>query len=753
MKFNLALNRTLILFGSILLFNIVLRLSTLYSIELQSLHPFSSFFNGLIHDFRVSGLIAVFSFFILWGLAGVGKEFLRVFSNFLFLLWGFILIALNQYYVSTGLLLGADLWGYSYDDIIITIKGSDQSSWVLSAVMLILFIFPFVVHTFLKRSLNFEKSTYFYAGFLILALGLVFYNPSAASTIKESAFEKNKLSNLVVETYYSSKQSKDFKFNGYPLLHPIGQTSNLAPFFNFEKSPNIVFIIVEGLGTDFVNKDSKWGGYMPFLDSLCKQSLYWPNTFSSAGRTFNAIPSILGSLPYASEGFMQLGPKYPRHNSLITYLQKLEYETHYYYGGNLNFDKQDIFLEYEGVNKILNQYSFEKSGLTKSNRAQNSWGFNDLVTFDEAAQNFSSYENSFLDVYLTLTTHEPFICPDSLLDIQIQGNIAQNYPAYKKYGNVFSTLAFTDQSIKYLIEKYAQTPDYQNTLFVITGDHRLIPVDMKHPIERFHVPLILWSPSLTKPHTSLAVNSHLDLTPSLLKLIYSYQSRQIENEVAFLGTDLDTNKEFIARKTFPIMINKNDMGALVTGNTFLYKGAASKFDESMNITQASPASRPILLLDSFKSLFNYTIENNKITNFSLRFNSTDSSIQLSFKEIKFLNKFRINAYYQDTRLDIAKRLSYEGKYKEARAILKYVLQLSPNYTDARILLGRTLTWEGKYKESIPYFDESIRRAPDYEDAYLAYITMCSYAGMKKEMDSLITLAKKEFPYSDLYDNF
>jgi hypothetical protein len=43
-----------------------------------------------------------------------------------------------------------------------------------------------------------------------------------------------------------------------------------------------------------------YGGFT-YLDSLIPKSLYWENFVSNAGRTFGALPSILGSLPYEKD--------------------------------------------------------------------------------------------------------------------------------------------------------------------------------------------------------------------------------------------------------------------------------------------------------------------------------------------------------------------------------------------------------------------------------------------------------------------
>ena len=56
----------------------------------------------------------------------------------------------------------------------------------------------------------------------------------------------------------------------------------LGPYFELkEKQPNLVFIIVEGLGRDFVGPGAEFGGFTPYLDSLTTKSLYWENDSAS----------------------------------------------------------------------------------------------------------------------------------------------------------------------------------------------------------------------------------------------------------------------------------------------------------------------------------------------------------------------------------------------------------------------------------------------------------------------------------------
>ncbi len=96
--------------------------------------------------------------------------------------------------------------------------------------------------------------------------------------------------------------------NQYPFLHTDETPDVLSPFFTTASTPpNVVIILVEGLGRAFTGPNAYLGSFTPFVDSLAQQSLYWENFLSEGGRTFAVLPSILGSLPFGQQGFADLG--------------------------------------------------------------------------------------------------------------------------------------------------------------------------------------------------------------------------------------------------------------------------------------------------------------------------------------------------------------------------------------------------------------------------------------------------------------
>jgi len=93
---------------------------------------------------------------------------------------------------------------------------------------------------------------------------------------------------------------------------------------------------------------------------------------------------------------------------------------------------------------------------------------------------------------MTISTHEPFIPPSQeyyereVETILSKGNFDSRVEkVIEKNDNVFATLLYTDEAIKWFMQAYKSQPNYENTIFIITGDHRLIPIPQRNNISRF----------------------------------------------------------------------------------------------------------------------------------------------------------------------------------------------------------------------------------------------------------------------------
>ncbi len=102
----------------------------------------------------------------------------------------------------------------------------------------------------------------------------------------------------------SFEASAEMLDKSFPFWRKEDTPDFLGSYFNkAEKAPNLVFVIVEGLGHAYSSPNGYIGNFTPFIDSLTHKSLYWENNLSSSGRTFGVLPTITGSLLPEKMGF------------------------------------------------------------------------------------------------------------------------------------------------------------------------------------------------------------------------------------------------------------------------------------------------------------------------------------------------------------------------------------------------------------------------------------------------------------------
>ena len=532
----------------------------------------------------------------------------KVFYKALFILFFLIQILLVFYYNTTLLMLGSDLFGYSLEEITQTVGASGSFSLLPVMVILLtlgllittLWILPrkIILNTFLAFSLPMISMVFVMAGYPEIleteALNSEFeanlvqnksghYYRSAYTQLNEDIYEPDIYAESYLGEYFSefahAEALEYIDEANYPFLRKKLKRDVLSPYFETgEKAPDMVFIIVEGLGRAFSNRGAELGNFTPFLDSLSTQSLYWPNFLSNGGRTFTVLPSLLGSLPFAKNGFMELNDNMPEQLSLFNLLQKNGYQTSFYYGGNSEFDNMQTFLASNRVNRIIDENDFPKT--YKKIPASSSgftWGYGDKELF-RFYLNSRNNENSRprLDVLLTVSMHSPFIVDEPerfnrIFEKKMNefGFSEEKKEKYRNYKKQYSSILFTDMALKELFEEYQERPGFDNTIFVITGDHRIPEIPMASKIDRFHVPLIIYSPMLSRPAEFEAVSSHFDVAPSMVSFLKNNYSFQVPAVNAFIGRGLDTTRGFQNIHQIPLKQTKTDLVDFVMGEYHL----------------------------------------------------------------------------------------------------------------------------------------------------------------------------------------
>jgi len=565
--------------------------------------------HGLINDVSFDFNIAIFpvTIFLLFYLLNkkVARFFFITFSVLLIMIHA----ALAEYFLQTLVPLGADLFGYSMADIKQTVGAAGVSMvFVFIAIILLAFVIFLFLYVPKKIKIKPALALPIIGVFILGAFGSIAtvtnkWKPgpefSNSMALNKSFFFYNncyqsffpaKAADLPFER--SNDDPNNFKYvneKAYPFLHTVDSTDVLSPFFNKGTTkPDIVFLVVEGLGRAFSNEDAYLGSFTPFIDSLSSHGLYWSNFLSEGGRTFAMLPSIYASLPFGKNGFLELGNQMPAHLSLFNILKANGYTSNFFYGGDASFDNMGVFVKMDGGN-VYDEKTFSKDYIKMPKSESGfTWGYGDDQVLSKLNEENSKNTGPILDAVMTLSTHSPFLVngQDKYLQQfeqrmqELKFTEAQK-EEHRRYKDQYATILYTDNSIRDFINDYRKKPGFKNTVFIITGDHRMPEIPMSTKIDRYHVPLIIYSPLLKRAQKFKAVNTHYDITPSLLMLLKNQYHFKIPERATWMGSGLDTAHNFRNIHAYPLMQTKNDIVDFIMDEFMLHNDELYKISDKM----------------------------------------------------------------------------------------------------------------------------------------------------------------------------
>lgn len=608
-------------------------------------------FDLLIY-FRITALLAV-PFLLL---ALVSQKTAKIFFVVSSLLLVFADMLLLKYFATARVPLGADLFGYSMDEIRETVQSSGKLNITPFVFM---FLFLAYMAWIFRKHVYYRLKPWMMAVFAVLMfvamLPLKIFSPQPSGFNNEfSMFAAvNKLgffAESVVNRYllHESVNDQSFVFNEqvnpeseygftfideeYPFLHKETTPDIFSQYVDsLTVPPNFVFIVVEGLGRAYSGEGAYLGSFTPFLDSLMEHSLYWENCLSTSGRTFQVLPSLLASVPFGARGFAEMGAEMPDHISLISLLKmQAGYRSSFVYGSEASFDKMDLFLKRQGIDNIIEKKNFGEGYETlPAMEGGFSWGYGDREIFTRYLEEIKS-ENRYprIDIMLTLAMHDPFLVPGQQRylakfnqRLEKTGLSEKTKSFNRTYERQFSTIMYMDEALQHFFNQFSKLPSFRNTIFIITGDHRMPEIPISTQLDRFHVPLVIYSPLFKKAEKFSSIVTHFDVTPSLLALLDGQKIISRPPVASWIGHGLDNETEFRCLNAYPLMRNKNELLDYISDEKMLANNMLYKIYDNMYIEPIDEREATDTLKAEFKNFIlknNYVCTNNKLIPDSLK---------------------------------------------------------------------------------------------------------------------------------------
>lgn len=329
------------------------------------------------------------------------------------------------------------------------------------------------------------------------------------------------------------REIKEWFFNREKSLN----TKN--PFYGIAKGKNVIIIQVEALQNFVIGRKINGEEVTPNLNNLLKNSMYFKNFYhqTAQGGTSDAEFLTLCSLYPLPSGSVYI--RYGRHeyDTLLKVLKTEGYKTAAFHAYESSYWNRYNIYNNIGFDKFFSKNDFVLE-------EQIGWGLSDEAFFRQSVEKIKEINQPFCVFLVTLSSHHPYEIPEKYKRLNIGSLEGTNF------GNYIHSIHYVDYSIGKMINLLKEKGLWDETVFVVYGDHdskiednRALtsflgkePTALELERIRYQVPLIIHLPRDQGAGTYEQPGGQIDITPTLLHLLGIP-----ENQKYFMGNNMLSN--------------------------------------------------------------------------------------------------------------------------------------------------------------------------------------------------------------------
>ena len=295
--------------------------------------------------------------------------------------------------------------------------------------------------------------------------------------------------NSAITSEPKTSASQHWLFDNSTALSPFPMSRTLGGGW---VQPNIVVIVVESLARDYTGFGNGTQ-FTPYLDRLAADpnTLYFPYCYANGTKSIEMVPSIFCGMPSLMSEFY-VTSAYASNKVNNAYKLAKGYKTAFFHGSNngtmgfQSFLKQTGLQQYHGIDQYpsdLYQRDFDGN-----------WGIFDepyLQHFIRCMDTMNDGKQPVFASVFTLSSHHPYTIPEPYLN---------KLPGTPE--TVQHTIAYADIALRKFFETAAKKPWFNNTVFVITGDHTSHS-DKEYFYSQsghYEVPFLIYAPGIDIKH-------------------------------------------------------------------------------------------------------------------------------------------------------------------------------------------------------------------------------------------------------------
>ncbi len=292
---------------------------------------------------------------------------------------------------------------------------------------------------------------------------------------------------------------------------PLHEAGPVGP----ETPHNVIVVVMESMGADFVGACGATGGLTPNLDRLAAEGVFFADFYATGTRTDRGLEAVIESLPPTPGRCTIKREMTPDPNALGVILRQRGYRPVFVLGGDPTFDNMGNFFVANGFD-VVGRDRFRSSEVT----CETAWGVCDGDLFGRIVRECDEMHAKgarFCVASLTCSNHQPFVAPGIAPENRTREAVVK----------------YSDACVGEFIRQAQSKPWFNDTLFVFVADHqanRACLADIAP--EMFRIPAIVYAPKLVAPRRVEGIAGQMDLMPTVLGLMkFRYQSRFFGHDV------------------------------------------------------------------------------------------------------------------------------------------------------------------------------------------------------------------------------
>lgn len=343
--------------------------------------------------------------------------------------------------------------------------------------------------------------------------------PWAAARVDTAGLDRNAVTALIpsaLPEVRAAAPSDGWRASPFPSRPSI----DLSRYRATARGRNVVMIFLESTAAQYLQPYGAAVDPMPNLTRLTEHAVLFENAYATYPESIKGLWSTLCSKypAFGVEAEQQAGVPCA---SIAQALQSRGYHTGLFHSGRFAYLGMDAVIRDKGFQTL------EDAGAIGGN-VRSSFGVDEPATVSRMLGWVDALApgDRFFLTYLPVAGHHPYATPS-----------AGPFPSTTESDQYLNALHYADASVAALLDGLRARHLYDNTLFVIFGDHgeafEQHPGNAGHTFfvydENVHVPYLMVIPGVTnEPVRAAAIASLLDTAPTVLDLLGLPASPQYE---------------------------------------------------------------------------------------------------------------------------------------------------------------------------------------------------------------------------------